>query len=97
MKLIHFIIDEFIGLEFFKFSGPLCRNQPEKWLEHYLYEDIFVNIFAIIDDFLKFRTAFGALHFENSSNRAKILTELKTFAQAVLKPLLLGNSKNPKH
>ena len=53
----------------------------------------FCQIFVIFDDFSKFRSsAFGALNFEKSSNKAKIWEKIKILQHA-FNPFIHGTSK----
>ena len=49
--------------------------------------------FSFFDDFSKFHSAFGALHFENSSNMSK--NEEKPFTTCV-QPITQGHFQKPE-
>ena len=64
------------------------------WQVEHGFFSFFLPNFAIFDDCSKFYSTFGALHFEKSSNIAKIWQKMKkSLVQLALNAFLDGTSK----
>ena len=63
---------ENLGFEFWKCHGEMGLRQVKQG-----FPSLFPQIYTIFDDFSKFSSTFGMLHYEKSSNMASIRQKLK--------------------